>query len=304
MQKTYSCSWSLSYSAILRSQADSLRSHMILHEWLAFYSAFLNIHRSGVPTVLAWLVPHETAAVSAQSLCTPYNHAPCHFMQSYICKVHAYLAVTCHLHFWQNDQGLLHATRVTRGWNIYRNKNQHRKLTVEKKMFLLLLQGFKAMTFRSWVRHSNHWAIPAPQCQCHYHHSVVAMLTLRLILMIPVRTETLENSTALKISIFSENSFWILLIRLLSTLSSKKHRLMKCFTNKPIDTLCNSQLPAIHIKVIFIYSILICECVRGCVYVCVCVHACTMFPCMPTSLCASSGEEFLLTGACFKRAPQ
>ena len=45
--------WLLLYSAILRSRADSLRSHVILHEWLAFYSAFLNIHRSGVLTALA-----------------------------------------------------------------------------------------------------------------------------------------------------------------------------------------------------------------------------------------------------------
>ena len=44
--------WSLLHSAIPRSGPDSLRSHLILHEWLAFYSAFLNIHRSGVLT--AW----------------------------------------------------------------------------------------------------------------------------------------------------------------------------------------------------------------------------------------------------------
>ena len=31
---------------------------------------------------------------------------PYHFMQSLICKVYACLAVTCHPHFWQNDQGL------------------------------------------------------------------------------------------------------------------------------------------------------------------------------------------------------
>ena len=30
----------LLYSAILRSRTDSLRSHVTLHEWLAFYSAF------------------------------------------------------------------------------------------------------------------------------------------------------------------------------------------------------------------------------------------------------------------------
>ena len=46
----------------------------------------------------------------------------CHFVQSHIDRVYACLAVTCHLHFWQNDRGLLRATAVTRGWNGYRNK--------------------------------------------------------------------------------------------------------------------------------------------------------------------------------------
>ena len=151
------------YSAILHSRADSLHSHVILHEWLAFYSAFLNIHWSGVLTALAQLVPHETAAVSARVLCTPYSHVSCHFMQSHIHKVYACLSVTCHLHFWQNDQDLLHATAVTQGWNRYWNKSQHRKLTLEKKILLLLLQGFEPATFQSWVHHSNHWAIPTPQ---------------------------------------------------------------------------------------------------------------------------------------------
>ena len=104
-----------------------------MSDWL-FIARFFNIHRSGVLTALAWLVPHETAAVLAQVLCTPYNHAPCHFMQSHICKVYACLAVTCHLHFWQNDRDLLRATAVTRGWNIYQNKSQHRKSTLEKNL--------------------------------------------------------------------------------------------------------------------------------------------------------------------------
>ena len=34
--------------------------------------------------------------------------------------MYACLAVTCQLHFWQDDRGLLHATVVTRGWNGYR----------------------------------------------------------------------------------------------------------------------------------------------------------------------------------------
>ena len=57
------------------------------------------------------------------------SHSPCRFMQSYIRTVHAYLAVNCHLHFWQNDRDLLRATAVTRGLNGYRNKSHHRKLT-------------------------------------------------------------------------------------------------------------------------------------------------------------------------------
>ena len=99
------------------SSADSLHLHVVLHEWLAFYSflGFLNIYQSGVLTVLAWLVPHETAAISVQVLWTPYNHAPCHFMQSHTCKVYACLAVTCHLRFWQDDLDLLCAAVVTRG---------------------------------------------------------------------------------------------------------------------------------------------------------------------------------------------
>ena len=76
-------------------------------------------------TALTWLMPRETAAISAQVLCTPYNHAPCHFMQNHIRKVDACLAVKCHLHFWQNDRDLLHATAVTRGWNRYRKCTPH-----------------------------------------------------------------------------------------------------------------------------------------------------------------------------------
>ena len=72
--------------------------------------------------------------------------------------MYACLAVTCHLHYWQNDRHLLRATAVTRGWNEYRNKCQHRKSTLEKKILPPLLQGFQPATFQSRVRRSN----PAP----------------------------------------------------------------------------------------------------------------------------------------------
>ena len=159
------CSWSLLYSAILRSRTDSLRSHVILHEWITFYSAFLNIYRSGVLTALAWLVPHETAAISARSV---YTKQPCVTLckATYVRCMRAYLAVTCHLHFWQNDRHLLRATAVTRGWKGYRNKSQLRKLTLEKKILPPFLQGFEPGTFRSRFRRFNHWAIPAPRVWC------------------------------------------------------------------------------------------------------------------------------------------
>ena len=122
------------YSAILRSlkQTHCARMWFYMSDKLFiarfFFFFFFNTQRNGVFTALAWLVPHETAAVSAHVLCTPYNHVPCHFMQSHIRKVYACLAVTCHLHFWQNDWDLLRATAATRGWNGYRNKSQHRKV--------------------------------------------------------------------------------------------------------------------------------------------------------------------------------
>ena len=138
---------------------------MILHEWIAFYSAFLFYFILYTEEVYlqrwhSWC--HMKLLPSRRVLCTPYNHAPRHFMQSHIRKVYACLAVTCHLHFWQNNRDLLCATAVTRGWNGYRNKSQHRKLTLEKRILPPLLQGFEHATFRSRVRRSNHWAIPAP----------------------------------------------------------------------------------------------------------------------------------------------
>ena len=134
----------------LHSQAYS---HLIIHEWLTFYSAFFNSHWNGaLKHWHGWC--HVKLLPSQHVLCTPRSHKPCHFTQSHVSKVHACLAVTCHLHFWQNDRDLLRATAVTRGWNGYQNKSQHRKL-----------QGLEPVTFQSWVWYSNHWAIPAPGCR-------------------------------------------------------------------------------------------------------------------------------------------
>ena len=58
-------SWSLLCSAF-SSLEQTLCSHVILHEWLAFCSVFMNIHQSGVLTALTWLVPCEIAAIPAR----------------------------------------------------------------------------------------------------------------------------------------------------------------------------------------------------------------------------------------------
>ena len=90
----------------------------------------------------------------------PCTRLQCHFIQSHI--VYAYLAVTCHLHFWQNDRDLLRATAVTQGWNGYWNKRVSTESWPWRRKLPLLLQGFEPVTFQSWVWRSNHWAIPLP----------------------------------------------------------------------------------------------------------------------------------------------
>ena len=79
------------------------------------------------------------------------------------------LGVTFRLHFWQNDRGLLRATAVTRVWKRHRNKSQHKKLTLEKKILPPLLLGFELATLRSRVQRSNQQAIPAPQGTQYYN---------------------------------------------------------------------------------------------------------------------------------------
>ena len=137
------------YSALKQTRC----TRMWFYQWIAFYSTFLNIHRSGVLAALTWLVPHGTVP-SQCILCTPYNYAPCHFMQRHLRKMYVCLAATSHLRFWLTNQGLLHATAVTWGWNRYQNKSQHRKLTLEKKILPPLMQGFEPATFWSRIWHS------------------------------------------------------------------------------------------------------------------------------------------------------
>ena len=57
----------------------------------------------------------ETATVSAHGPCTPYNREPVDsvtvFKATYVWAVTVCVAVTGHLHFWQNDRDLLQQLR-------------------------------------------------------------------------------------------------------------------------------------------------------------------------------------------------
>ena len=114
------------YSAILRSleQTHCARLWFYMSDKL-FKRVFFYFFFFWISTEVVYLSAGMAGATwnlpSRRKLCTPYNHAPCHLMQSHIRKVYACLAVTCHLHFWQNDRIFYVLLRVTRGWNGYRN---------------------------------------------------------------------------------------------------------------------------------------------------------------------------------------
>ena len=85
-----------------------------------------------------------TSSVYTIQPCTSSQH---HFIQSHIGRVHVCLAVTCHLHFWRNDQDLLLATVVTQGCNSYWIKSQHGKLTLRRKLSRHFCRGLELVTF-------------------------------------------------------------------------------------------------------------------------------------------------------------
>ena len=97
-------------------------SHLILNEWLCpFIARIINIHGSGVLVALCGCCTNgdtwNCCRLGASSVYTsqPSTSLRCHFIQSYIGKVHVCSAVTCHQPFWQNERDLLRATAVTRG---------------------------------------------------------------------------------------------------------------------------------------------------------------------------------------------
>ena len=143
--------------SLLLSQPTALQSYATLNERLTFHSEFLNIHQSGVLSTV-WL--SDWCHKKLQPSCTPYNQAPVysHYIWRYVCRVDVCFTLTCHLHFWQND-GDLHATAVTQGWNGYWNKSaQKAGLGQDNSPATPAGNGTHDILVRSPSLY--HWAIP------------------------------------------------------------------------------------------------------------------------------------------------
>ena len=129
--------WLLLYSTILHSWTDWLCLPVILNEWLFFNNVFLNMHWSGVLTVLFCCYMAGATWNCWYSVYSVYTIQPCamwwHFMQSHIRRVHTCLAVTRTV---GRMTGIFcDATAVTRGWNEDRNKSQHRSWPWRQKKY-------------------------------------------------------------------------------------------------------------------------------------------------------------------------
>ena len=94
---------------------NSERVTVVLH------STFLKFHWSGVLSVLSGCYTAGAKWNCCHVLNTPQPHTSlqCHLIWSHIHRMHVCLAVTCHLHLWQNDRDVSWASVGTLTWNRY-----------------------------------------------------------------------------------------------------------------------------------------------------------------------------------------
>ena len=180
---------------------------MVLREWLAFYSVFFECPPK-------WCA-YSTGMAGATWNCCRRSvlcvyHTTMHRVTSckatYVRYMRDNLAVTCQLHFWQNDQDILHAIGLTRGWNGYWNKNEHRKLTLEKKILAPLLLGLEPVTFQPWVRSSTTELPPLPKIKSITYPSQRTPLHLSVI---HHQTVLQHKSTVITDPSYQDNQHWM-----------------------------------------------------------------------------------------------
>jgi len=157
------------FSASKQSHCRSVACHVTQWVTVAIHWLFLNIHWPVVTVLFGcymagpmWNCCH----LSARSVYTiqPCTSLQCHFIQSHMCRGHVCLAVTCHLHFWQNDRDhFCSAVVMLSKWVEWIPKiSQHRKLTLEEKNPPLLLPGLRPVTFQPQVLYSTIELSPLP----------------------------------------------------------------------------------------------------------------------------------------------
>ena len=82
--------------------------------------------------------------IGSHTMTGPQQSAHSNFIGS---RVHAHIGVTCHLHFWLNDWGLLHATAVTQGWNGHRIRVRTQSWLWRRKVSCRLCQALNSQPF-------------------------------------------------------------------------------------------------------------------------------------------------------------
>ena len=85
------------FSALKQTQLHSCRMWFWISDCILLWHLKRKIHRSCVLTALfggySWLVPHETACISAHILWTPYNHASVYSVVSFEATCVVYMCV-------------------------------------------------------------------------------------------------------------------------------------------------------------------------------------------------------------------
>ena len=97
----------------------------------------------------------------------PCTKLQCHFIQSHIGRVYVCLAVTCHLHVWQNDRDLLRATAVDRDREKDRDRVRETEETERVKLSNLVEVALQLNIIMKLIRDQYFW----DKCQLYYNYS-------------------------------------------------------------------------------------------------------------------------------------
>ena len=145
---------------------------IIIHSfYIALFSALKQTHCTHWHVILnMWLYPFCYMAGATWNRCClstsfmytiqPCISLQCQFIWSHICWMHVWLAVTCYLHFWQNNGDLSCATVVTAGWNRCQNKSAQ-EVDPEEENLPIAPAGTRTRDFSITSTSLYHRAIPA-----------------------------------------------------------------------------------------------------------------------------------------------